>query len=718
MLSGFGKHRECNKDYTKCYYCDTELISDTDATWVGIQTLIKDYYCKPCNKRTSVKQFLTHEIIPDPETNTISAVSVTVRYYTGYVYVKITEVRCVTPKCNRIHSFAAIDQDKFLNHEELVCSTCKHTNTFVQQSPCVTRNDIRVQRPPKNKTNTDKTSNTSAVRENNGSRFTPLAELDSSGDANKAGNGNIRARSGRQSKHTEDTDTAHRQRAESASSRASMTSDHTLKRGRADAPATPPRNKRRAAARTPDAPQRPDNMNSPDDASTPGARAHAATTTRACSNNHEAQASNKNGCGVESSLNIVGMQEEHEINKRVGNGRPSGVDNITRNTAPRSKRFPPIIATVPDISRSTEVLRDITSLAAQHKCTLATDKRINQVRIMPSTLEGRAAVIEALDKIKEAQYHTYGAPQERKPSKKVVAKGFMMGDFTESEIQANVSSVWGLQLERVVLLNNSTVVLIFSGDSDMRDIKSITTLMYQRVRINPYKVKPTAVTQCKRCMEFGHVKQYCGHTPREPYYTDTDENGNPSSSPEAARHCTMCRESGHTAVQARCPLFQKEIKRQRERRRKFAEERERTSAAKAQSPRSCQPSVHPSTHREVTSQVSYANAASSVGRMSTAHSHSVPQNQAYPQLPSAVAQSLVPSPAYCVEDHNAVHNPDVRELLINLMNTMTAGLQALLDHQALVTKPPSRAITRPEPTAPAATDTGKSRRRNNTTRRR
>ena len=210
---------------------------------------------------------------------------------------------------------------------------------------------------------------------------------------------------------------------------------------------------------------------------------------------------------------------------------------------PRAKRFPPVVANVPSINASDGPLGELSAMAALHKCVMTVDRRSLTVRITPSSLEGWAAVIEAFAALEEAEYHTYGTPQERRASKKVIVKGFFAGDFTEFEIQANVRESWGLQLERFVPLNNSAAVLIFAGDTDMRDIKSMNTLMYQRVKVEPYKVKPTAVTQCKRCLEFGHVKQHCGRTPREPYYVDTDEDGNESTDP-ALRCCTKCRYQG------------------------------------------------------------------------------------------------------------------------------------------------------------------------------
>ena len=69
-LTGLGKHPTKDCDFTKCYYCGEELLSETPSTWLGTQTLLREFYCVLCNKKTSVKQFLTTEVVTDPETNT------------------------------------------------------------------------------------------------------------------------------------------------------------------------------------------------------------------------------------------------------------------------------------------------------------------------------------------------------------------------------------------------------------------------------------------------------------------------------------------------------------------------------------------------------------------------------------------------------------------------------------------------------------------------
>lgn len=690
-LSELGKHPEKNCDFTKCYYCGEELFNNKVTPWLGTQTQICDFYCALCNKYTTMKQFCSIKIISDPETKSTSSVTVTMRYFTGYQHIKITEMRCTTPRCNKIHSFATIDQSEFINREQLECPLCKNNIIFIQQSQCLVRSDIRAQ---KQATTSRATPNNRALsNNNNGSRFTPLANLESPEQTENAPNETMQAAVVRTSKHRE---AKTRYRDESVSSRTSSASDRTLKRSHMDSPTTPPQNKRRADARSLVAhpviplPNETDSSAAGTAAKTCGERKTAYHSTDLMEEEQTRSGDDEhytcNGT-VDVSLDLSPAILRSQCISR-GQHVTSVNNNSTKSSKmPRSRRFPPIVAHVPSMTRSDGVLRTITMLAAQHKCVLATDKRTAQVRIIPSSIEGRVAIIEALSSIEEAQYHTYGTPQERKPSKKVVAKGFMMGDFTENEIQENVRSVWGLQLERVVPLNNSVAVLIFSGDCDMRDIKAVTTIMYQRVKIDSYKVKQTAVTQCKRCLEFGHVKQHCGRTQRDPYYTDTDEDGNASTDPVATRHCTKCRVPGHTAVQARCPLFQEEIKKQRERRRKFQKQRESAAAAKTRPPPPA--AAHPSTHRPVTQQVSYANA------VQQKRQHALN----YPPLPNDSPQAHDLVPVHHDDGYIGPRYTDVRQPLLNLMATMQAGLEALLGHPAFA---PAQPMLPQVPTKPAA----------------
>lgn len=227
------------------------------------------------------------------------------------------------------------------------------------------------------------------------------------------------------------------------------------------------------------------------------------------------------------------------------------------------KKLPPIVCTQEGWVESTYMFKRITEIAREHNCELKTNKRSGKLFFTPRQIENRRTLIEELKKRPDFEFHTYGTKLERRPSKKVVAKGVITSGHNEEEIKQDIKERYGMTPERAVPLRNSALVLIFSGETDMRDIKNITTILYQRVKIEKYRVKQTAVTQCKNCLDFGHVQAHCGRKRVCDTEAETDQEG------ETTEICSKCHQPGHTARQAKCPLFQEEIKKQRERRLRF-----------------------------------------------------------------------------------------------------------------------------------------------------
>lgn len=235
-------------------------------------------------------------------------------------------------------------------------------------------------------------------------------------------------------------------------------------------------------------------------------------------------------------------------------------------------KLPPIVCTQEGWVESTYMFKKITEIAREHNCELKTDKRSGKLFFTPRQLENRNTLIEELKKRPDFEFHTYGTKLERRPSKKVVAKGVITSGHNEEEIKQDIKERYGMTPERAVPLRNSALVLIFSGETDMRDIKNITTILYQKVKIEKYRVKQTAVTQCKRCLDFGHVQAHCGRKLVCDTEVQIDEEGRNTET------CSKCHQPGHTARQAKCPLFQEEIKKQRERRLRFQQvNKERTT---------------------------------------------------------------------------------------------------------------------------------------------
>lgn len=98
----------------------------------------------------------------------------------------------------------------------------------------------------------------------------------------------------------------------------------------------------------------------------------------------------------------------------------------------------------------------------------------------------------------------------------------------------------------------------------MREARDIKYILSQRATMEKYKVRDSAITQCKRCWQFGHVQSHC-HRPQQPESVERREDG------EVWHVCYNCHEIGHTARQAKCPMFQLEIQKQKNRRQAFVQ---------------------------------------------------------------------------------------------------------------------------------------------------
>lgn len=229
----------------------------------------------------------------------------------------------------------------------------------------------------------------------------------------------------------------------------------------------------------------------------------------------------------------------------------------------RKKRLPVIVCTNTKWLDDQVAFKKSTLLAKKHECKIKTEKSTGKFLFTPSTLDGRNALIEDLKNLENCEFYTHGTKLERQPSKKVVAKGVITLGYDEKEVIEDISERYGMSPERAIPLKNSAVLLIFAGDTHMQDIRKIEYILCQKVKIEKYRIKLTAVTQCKRCLQFGHVQAHCNRKAKSDTQTNTKDDG------EEIEVCSNCQEPGHTARQAKFPYFKEEIKRQKERRQKF-----------------------------------------------------------------------------------------------------------------------------------------------------
>lgn len=528
-----------------CYECDEKCERQAPFEWKDNQTRLDFFKCARCTKNNAVKIFGALEIKVIKNVTTPS-----MKYYT---YVT-TDTRCrqgkgKCEKCDGPIYCRVIDQSKFINNEVVECQKCHARVELSCASPTAldinTNVDGKVKTIGQRETKAKRRKRIAAERRKNTeayniieakqaeirqvkelelrNSFQPLLrEVDMADltDTVNVGEGN-------------DTDT----------SSLSISSTNSRKR----------RNKPKAI--TERKKSRIQTSGSGLCESTKGVMAPPLTSSNKIRTNEDVRTPIAASHSANEIKNVPKRQEH--------NTRSNGV-NQASSTLVHKNKIPTIFATNPEWLESTTGMNEAMLIAKEADADFCFDKRSGKFMFKPRTLEARNKIKFALEHRNKAEYYTHGTREERRPSKKFVAKGVYTGTCTESDIIENIGERYGLTPERAIVLRNAALLLVFRGDADSREIRSITTILYQCVKIEKYKVKMTAVTQCKRCLDFGHVQAHCGRTKKE------DTIAMMSNDSDALKVvCSNCNEEGHTARQAKCPLFHAEIERQRERRQKF-----------------------------------------------------------------------------------------------------------------------------------------------------
>lgn len=530
-----------NSDIVKCYYCDTDNKIKNFYDWLDNQTKIKVLSCEKCGKKSCVKIFANTSVSREKNTNQLITVT---KYYTFCVPENKTRQgrgpECTGRDCKQPTYTRVIDQDRFINKEIISCKFCGTVNEISATSPSlrdspkirrvgewITVSHHEKMRREKEKSNIEKFNNTHNPKPKN-IQVTTQNRFD----------GLINHTDPDMMVECNDEETENCEAMEQTSIATSVSGS-------------------RKRAISPD-------LNT--------------SSKRGKDNTHDLPASQQPQQFKNNNKTSCDLQKNQNKSKQLQN-----------NKQPQQKKLPKIVCTHEGWVESTYMFKNITEIARTHNCELKTDKRSGKLFFTPRQLENRKNLIEDLKNRPDFEFHTHGTKLERRPSKKVVAKGVITSGHNEEEIIHDIKERYGMTPERAVPLRNSALVLVFSGETDMRDIKNITTILYQRVKIEKYRIKPTAVTQCKNCLEFGHVQAHCGRKKVCEIETEVDEDG------KTKETCSKCHQPGHSARQARCPLFQEEIKKQRERRLRFQQANNKTTAPQTKQKISSSSDIKPGT---------------------------------------------------------------------------------------------------------------------------
>ncbi|CAH0384756.1 unnamed protein product [Bemisia tabaci] len=180
-------------------------------------------------------------------------------------------------------------------------------------------------------------------------------------------------------------------------------------------------------------------------------------------------------------------------------------------------------------------------------------------------------------KVNNVKYHTYQIKEER--AFKVIIRGLPI-DYPIEDIKNSLECVNNLEVESIFRLKSfktgnfiPLVQVNFSPITDKNKkteifkIKSIDQLI---VKLEPVRPKKT-LSQCKKCMCFGHTHRYCAKDPRCLKCAGPHDTSECTKSIEVPPTCALCGEH-HTANWRGCKVY-REI-----RKRKFEDLRETKAA--------------------------------------------------------------------------------------------------------------------------------------------
>lgn len=242
-------------------------------------------------------------------------------------------------------------------------------------------------------------------------------------------------------------------------------------------------------------------------------------------------------------------------------GKKQEQDAIGKN---KPAKPPTVTIQCPDQIKTDDGNRFLVKMAQITHAEIRINKTIGRAYIRAPDEKKHKEILDYL--VTEGiEYHTHGIDKQRRRTKKILAKGVHTQGHSEADIIDDIEKRWAIRAKRAITFESGvSVLLIFESNVTMKEIKTITHILYQRVKMEKYKIKATAVTQCKRCLDFGHIATHCGRKERTASTISTNKEGN------QVEICSACGTSGHNAKQAKCPRFQEEMERQKRRRQNFA----------------------------------------------------------------------------------------------------------------------------------------------------
>ena len=237
-----------------------------------------------------------------------------------------------------------------------------------------------------------------------------------------------------------------------------------------------------------------------------------------------------------------------------------------RNYVSRSNlpdHIPNITVRDDKILNNKDSLKEIRKIVEDNNSTLTSQK--GQIKIKPSDSKAREQILAALNNGEIERIISPKPKADRTPSAKIVIKNECYGEDMET-IAAEIQNCIGISPVSVKPLGEKAKLhlAIFDGKHKGREIIELfqnTTRRFfaaPRIIVEAFKEKSNYVIQCKKCFAFDHSKQSCYGKQEEPQKLVVTDLGRQVSV------CFNCKQTGHSANNVKCPVFQKIIQKHME----------------------------------------------------------------------------------------------------------------------------------------------------------
>lgn len=221
-------------------------------------------------------------------------------------------------------------------------------------------------------------------------------------------------------------------------------------------------------------------------------------------------------------------------------------DDDDGQSVPRKVKLPPIFTPYRDYSKLLGLMKENNLAPVFKLCSQGT-------KILTSSLEEYNAVGKLLQQVKLG-FYTHDVPGTR--PFKVVIRG--LPDVTPEEIQDELLllklkpiKVFKITRKDQAVKNyrdHLFLVHFERGSTTLKQLQEIRSLLQVIVRWEPYRGSNRPVTQCQKCLGFGHGTRNCYLTPRCPNCGQSHEN----RECEEAVKCANCG-GEHLSTDVNCP---------------------------------------------------------------------------------------------------------------------------------------------------------------------